>query len=125
MSYSDLFDGEEHWLAVECVPGWIKPYMQVTDVVELQPQPAAVGDLESPLTNLVSSPVLPAAERSWAVEEGWQAFAVMSQYIGDLLTPGGDTNLLEVEQLVARDHKTWAIKSSHYRVIWKGDDVEC
>jgi hypothetical protein len=123
MSYSELFDGEEHWLGLGLETGWTKPYLQVTDVVEVDPQPRGLTHLEAPVTNHVSVPVSPAAEASWAVENGWSAFAVMIRYIGELLSPGGE-NLLDVEQLVVRDERTWAITSTHYRVLWKGDEVE-
>jgi len=119
MSYSDLFDGEEHWLGLDCVPGWRKPYMQVTDSVDLDPQPPK-GNLESPLTNVVTTPVSLPKETAWGVEDGWSAFAVMMQELGSLLSPGGE-NYLSAEQHVVRDEKTWAVKSTHYKVIWKGD----
>jgi hypothetical protein len=124
MSFSELFDGEEFWLGVDCDPGWRTPHLEVLHVVDLDPQPVKMDNLESPLTNLVTAPVSAAKQASWAVEDGWQAFAVMFQYVGDLMTEGAD-NDLEVEQRVVRNEKTWAVKSSHYRVFWKGDDVEC
>lgn len=124
MSYSDLFDGEKHWLGLDCEPGWQKPYMQVISVVDLDPQIVKLDDLESPLINFVAQPVPLAAEKSWAVEEGWQAFAVMVQYIGELMSQSGD-NDLQVEQQIVRNPKTWDVVSSHHLVVWKGDDVEC
>lgn len=122
MSYSILFNGEEHWLDLECDPGWTKPYMKVTDVVVCDPQPKGLN-YAGPLTNIVSVPCSLAEEVSWAVEDGWSAFAVMVRYIGELISPPGE-NQLEAEQLVVRDEKTWAIKSTHYRVLWKGEDID-
>jgi hypothetical protein len=123
VSYSELFDGEECWLEPDGNPGWVKPFMRVTDVVVCEPQPKFRTPLDPELTNIVSVPVSPAEDRSWSVEDGWSAFAVMVRYIGEILSPEGK-NDLEVEQLVARDEKTWDITGTYYRVFWKGEEVE-
>lgn len=119
MAYSELFDGEEHWLAEGCAPGWVNPFLVPGPPVELEVQTPALTELESPELNFapVENPVLSAA---WAVEGGWSGLAVSLQRIGELLSLGSD-NLLLAEQLVARDEVTWKITSTHYRVLWKGD----
>jgi hypothetical protein len=122
VSYSDLFDGEEHWLGKGCEPGWTEPDLRVGAVVEDEVQ-RKLTDLETKSTNIVPAPDARHAA-AWGVEEGWQAFAVMMQQVGELLSPGGENHLV-AEQLVVRD-KAWKVTSSHYKILWKGsqDDVK-
>lgn len=119
MDYSELFDGEENWLGEG---DWVQPDLRILHVVENEVQ-GRLTPLETASTNLVPSPDRVAA-LTWGVEGGWSAFAVMMQQIGELLSPGGD-NQLVAEEHVVRDDK-WAVKSKHYKVWWKGspDDVE-
>jgi hypothetical protein len=121
MTYSDLFDGEEHWLDLNEDPGWTKPYMRVTDAVVCEPQPKGSGEWDPELINLVSVPVDFPVETSWGIEDGWSAFAVMIQQIGQLLSPYGD-NQLEATQMNTRDERTWQVTSTYYRVFWKGEE---
>lgn len=124
MSFSELFDGEEHWLDVGCSPGWISPFLVPGEPVELEVQYPPLDELESPEINYAPS-TDSVVEMTWNVERGWSSLAVCLQKIGELLTPGGENNLV-AEQLVVRDEKTWKITSTHYRVFWKGpeEDVE-
>ena len=123
MSYSDLFNGEEHWLGLEFEPGWTLPDLRVKAVVKNEVQ-GKLSELESESTNIVPDGDAKIGA-TWAVEEGWSAFAVMAQQIGELLSPTGE-NELEAEQHVVRDERTWKVLSTHYKVLWKGspDDVE-
>lgn len=123
MSYSDLFDGEEHWLGLDEEEGWTKPDLRVKATVQNEVQ-GKLTPQESPTTNIVPD-VDRIAAMTWGVEDGWQGFAVMIQQIGALLSPGGE-NQLVAEQFVVRDERTFKVKSKHYKVLWKGsqDDVE-
>jgi hypothetical protein len=125
MSYSDLFSGEEVWLGPDCDPGWISPYLKVLHTVEMEVQPE-LDILDSPITNLVVDRDA-RLEAVWGIEKGWSAMAVMLQNIGELLSicdpEAHGVNLLEVEQLVVRNDD-WTIKSTHYRVFWKGAEVD-
>lgn len=115
MDFGELFDGEQWWLD----PGdWALPWLVPGEPVELEVQIPPLDELESPEVNYA-----PREDQkvsiAWAVEQGWSALAVDLQYVGELLTPHGETNLLEVEQLVARDDK-WNVTSKHHRVEWMG-----
>jgi len=125
MSYSELFSGEEIWLGPDCAPGWISPYLKVLHTVEMEGQ-AERDLLETPITNLVVDRDA-MLEGVWGIEKGWSALAVMAMNIGELLSicdPGyKGINLLEADQLVVRNDD-WSVKSTHYRVLWKGADVD-
>jgi hypothetical protein len=124
MTYDELFCGEEVWLSPKGDPGWLIPWLTLDDWVEMEVQPKDLDPLETPHVNFTCH-ADPAREAAFSQHDGWPAFAIAIQYIGELLSFGSEDgiNLLEAEERVVRDDQ-WNVTGRHYRVLWKGEEVE-
>jgi hypothetical protein len=117
VGFEELYDGDERWLEPGTWPGWTKPHLRVSEIVEVD---GWTGDaLETADIALVPVPVPDSEVSVWYGEDGWSAFAIMTREVAALLGAGAHGDAVgvgpEIEQHVVRD-ESWNVKSRHQKV---------